>query len=545
MSRAISSVGASGTRKSVTSRIATEVELISTLIAGINKGEIKIPKFQRNFVWKDDQALDLLDSLANNYPVVSLLLWRTKERLLAERNIGEFSLPSTDDMEPTDYVLDGQQRLTVIYSCLGARESDGGFAVVYDLEEEKFLRIPENLKLHQFPLRKMFNTTQLLNFRAAVQTAQNGPAYQERLDGLIGAFSDYRLPVVTLKDLSVEEVCPIFERINSSGTKLSTYDLMVAATWNREFDLNDEVDEIRDALEPKGFGDINRETVLKCLSAVQLGTIKEQSLMTLRKLSKDEIRGLISITKESLLRTVDLLSTEFKIYSWDFLSYEALAVIISYIYAKINHLSPDQVRRVRQWFWRASFGERYKVGGEGFVSNDLKAVYEFVVNASGAAGDFGNPPTAKEWTGIAFRSNVSRSRAYILALAARRPRNLTNGSYTDPAIALSSYNKKQFHHVYPRAHLRRIGASTSDNLVINICMIAAAGNNAISDANPNAYLPRCAADLGPSADDVFQSNLLPKPSVFDYSQANYDQFLEARAPLVTELVAELCAGNVG
>ena len=326
MSRAISPVGASGTRKSVTSRITTEVELISTLIAGINKGEIKIPKFQRNFVWKDDQALDLLDSLANNYPVGSLLLWRTKERLLAERNIGEFSLPSTDDMEPTDYVLDGQQRLTVIYSCLGAKETDSGFAVVYDLEEEKFLRIPENPKLHHFPLRKMFNTTQLLNFRAAVQTtAQKGTVYQERLDGLIGAFSDYRLPVVTLKDLSVEEVCPIFERINSSGTKLSTYDLMVAATWNRDFDLNDEVDEIRDGLDPKGFGDIDRETVLKCLSAVQLGTIKEQSLMTLRRLAKQDMRGLIATAKESLLRTVDLLSTEFKIYSWDFLSYEALA----------------------------------------------------------------------------------------------------------------------------------------------------------------------------------------------------------------------------
>lgn len=58
-------------------------------------------------MWKDDQAIDLLDSLANNYPVGSLLLWKTKDKLRAERNIGEFSLPSTDDMDPTDYVLDG------------------------------------------------------------------------------------------------------------------------------------------------------------------------------------------------------------------------------------------------------------------------------------------------------------------------------------------------------------------------------------------------------------------------------------------------------
>lgn len=110
------------TRKNVVSRINTDTALMSTLIAGINKGEIKVPKFQRDFVWKDDQAIDLLDSLANNYPVGSLLLWKTKDKLRAERKIGEFSLPSTDDMEPTDYVLDGQQRLTVIYSCLGAKK---------------------------------------------------------------------------------------------------------------------------------------------------------------------------------------------------------------------------------------------------------------------------------------------------------------------------------------------------------------------------------------------------------------------------------------
>ncbi len=179
------------------------------MIAGIRKGEIKIPKFQRKFVWKDGQALDLLDSIANNYPVGSLLLWRTKDRLLTERNIGEFSLPSTDDMEPTDYVLDGQQRLTVIYACLGAAEKDPGFSVIYDLEEEKFLRTPDALKITHFPLRKMFNTTQLLNFRAAIQTSPERDELQRRLDALIGTFSDYRIPVVTLKDLSVEEVCPI------------------------------------------------------------------------------------------------------------------------------------------------------------------------------------------------------------------------------------------------------------------------------------------------------------------------------------------------
>ena len=219
-------------------------------------------------------------------------------------------------------------------------------------------------------------------------------------------------------------------------------------------------------------------------------------------------------------------------------------MIVCYVYGAVHHLTPDQVHRIRQWFWRSSFGERYKVGGEGFVSNDLKTVHNYVIDCSGSAADFGKPPTETEWMNIAFRSNVSRSRAYILALAARHPRNLTNGSYIDPSVALSGYNKKQFHHVYPRAHLRRAGLDSNDNLLINICMIAAVANNAISNSDPSSYLPKLAATLGAIGDDVFASNLLPMPSAFDYSKATYDEFLKERAPIVMGFVSKLCDGDV-
>jgi hypothetical protein len=124
-------------------------------------------------------------------------------------------------------------------------------------------------------------------------------------------------------------------------------------------------------------------------------------------------------------------------------------VIICAIYSKTDHLDPEQVVRVRQWFWRAAFGERYKVGGENFVSRDIEIVRGFIMEGSGAPKDFGEPPTTKEWAAIPFRSNVSRSRAFLLTLATLRPKNLTNGAAIDTAAALSSYNKKQFHHIYP------------------------------------------------------------------------------------------------
>lgn len=75
-------------------------------------------------------------------------------------------------------------------------------------------------------------------------------------------------------------------------------------------------------------------------------------------------------------------------------------------------------------------------------------------------------------------------------------------------------------------------------------MLAAAGNNAVSEADPKDYLPLCARKLGKSADTVFTSNLLPLPSQFDYSKAEYESFLEERAKIVTEFVNGLCDGDI-
>lgn len=59
----------------------------------IIEGEIKIPPFQRAFVWKKEQITDLMDSIYNDYPVGSVLLWEVNEKLPALRNIGGYKLP--------------------------------------------------------------------------------------------------------------------------------------------------------------------------------------------------------------------------------------------------------------------------------------------------------------------------------------------------------------------------------------------------------------------------------------------------------------------
>jgi hypothetical protein len=252
---------------------------------------------------------------------------------------------------------------------------------------------------------------------------------------------------VTLKDLTIEEVCPIFERINSSGTKLSIYDLMVAATWSEKFDLNHHVEVIADSLKTKSFHKIEKDTVLKCLSAVQFGSVKQEQIIALRDIDEVPMQSLVARVREGLLQAVDLLSTEFGIYSWDFLPYEALLLITCRICCEGLVKSGVDMERLRQWFWRSAFTERYRVGGD-FVSRDIGLVSDFVAGRNATAESFGVlPEDPLRWTRTLFRSNNSTSRAFILALAARHPRSLVTGASIDTAQALSKYNKKEFHHI--------------------------------------------------------------------------------------------------
>lgn len=69
---------------------------IRKIIEKTLSGEIRIPSFQRGFVWEPEKVAFFIDSLYKGYPIGSLLFWRTNIRLENERQLGNYSLP-----EPT------------------------------------------------------------------------------------------------------------------------------------------------------------------------------------------------------------------------------------------------------------------------------------------------------------------------------------------------------------------------------------------------------------------------------------------------------------
>jgi len=127
--------------------VQPEVVFLFDVLRQLGDGRLTIPRFQRPFVWRRDQMLDLLDSVYRQYPIGSILIWETDEKLATLDRIGPFP---THAQGPgiVGYVLDGHQRLSTLLAALVHHESTGGNDVLdddpgrwnlaFDLEGEGF-----------------------------------------------------------------------------------------------------------------------------------------------------------------------------------------------------------------------------------------------------------------------------------------------------------------------------------------------------------------------------------------------------------------------
>ncbi len=90
----------------------------SSLMDDISSGRLKIPQFQREFVWEMKKSASLLDSIVKGYSVGSFIFWNTRERLRSVKNIGNLNLPEPIQGDYVNFVLDGQQRITSLLASL-------------------------------------------------------------------------------------------------------------------------------------------------------------------------------------------------------------------------------------------------------------------------------------------------------------------------------------------------------------------------------------------------------------------------------------------
>lgn len=59
-----------------------------SLFNEIDTGQIKLPMFQREFVWDKEQSAKLIDSILKGYPIGTFIFWRTKDELRSYKDLG-------------------------------------------------------------------------------------------------------------------------------------------------------------------------------------------------------------------------------------------------------------------------------------------------------------------------------------------------------------------------------------------------------------------------------------------------------------------------
>ncbi len=518
------------------SEITSTPRRIDRIISRIEEGDIKIPAFQRGFVWKQEQVLALLDSIYRDYPIGSILLWQTSERLNSTRNIGGFLIPAREPAYPVNYVLDGQQRLATIYATFckdRSRDPQNArydidqdiFEIYFDLDDDKF--VPDCDLVNGHANLKMTSLLDVNKFFDDVNKLDE--KYRQKARDLQSKFQNYDIPVTTTTKRKKEEVGIIFERINNTGTKLTTLDLMIAWTWSEEFHLREELDDLTEILEIKGFGETPDKIILQCLAGIIKKTTKTRDILGLEP---ETVRNSIDKLKSSLEKSIDFLSTELHISSRDFLPHSHQIVPLAFFFSKVNTPDQEQSKILKQWFWKTSFSRRYS-GSTDTKMNDDITFFEKVVNHDYSDIDkYSYSVDKATLVNQRFSKSSPFARALLLLLAQKNPRNLVNGNRIDLGVALSEYNAKEYHHIFPRAFLKTKDIETNEiNSLCNFCFLPADSNKKIAGKSPSDYM----FDTVPSSaySKILNSNLMPLKKVI-YQKNQYASFLEERATLIIQ-----------
>jgi hypothetical protein len=504
---------------------------LSSLLADVTRGNIKIPVFQREFVWSDEQIMSLLDSIYRGYPVGSLLLWSTKESLDHERNIGGFELPVTPEDYPVNYLLDGQQRLTTLYGVFNSdsRTTDSELAdrfnVCFSPVDESFIHHSEADPALSINLRVILDTTKLLP-----ELARFNDSYKTVIARLTERFKDYEFPVVTIKDRTNQEVCRVFQRINSSGTKLSNLELLAAWTWSDQFDLRSEIETLLDRLSEKGYEDLDETLLMRCLSSIVLGSIEADELVDAEPTKL--IEGMATL-KQAMYATIDFLEKELQIKNVVFLPFPIMIVPLVKFYSIT--LRPDAVKlkALRKWFWFCSFSQRYKAGTNKLVMIDLENM-KSLADGKPIFDDLDNTVDSSIFKRT-WRINSTVAKAAICLLAQFKPRSFLTGMTVDLSNSLAAYNAREFHHIYPKAFLSDAGIGFHEaNVIANICLLTSNDNNLIKDRNPAEYFRDIQSD---QKDQIMNAALIPL-SVSDGSKP-FAEFIRLRAETLSKYASEL------
>lgn len=336
-------------------------QALQNLKAEIENGQIKIPQFQRDYVWDIEKAAALMDSIIRGYPIGALIYWRTSERLREVRDLGRIEFPEAREGERVNYVLDGQQRLTSILAALyglTVKLRDGtskGFSsLIVHLnrndDEAPIVRTDRPIEKDAACLL----LTELWSRRGEDFDACTGKTRDAR-DMFSDRLRTYGIPKVTLFEAELSIAIEVFSRINTGGQKLSVFEIMVAKTYDPDqgFDLVGKCEEFWEELQDAGFDSINPTDILQLIALILSGDCRKRTILDLER---DAFIETWPEAIDSVRAAVDYIKTAIRIPVSRLLPYSSLVIPIALFFQKNRRQPPSnrQAELLKDFFWRAA-----------------------------------------------------------------------------------------------------------------------------------------------------------------------------------------------
>lgn len=342
----------------------------------------------------------------------------------------------------------------------------------------------------------------------------------------------YRMDVLE-RTLSYDEVTEIFVRVNSLGTKLRGSDLALAqitAKWRGSLKT---FESFQGKCAEDGF-DLDLGIHLKNLIAFATG---QSRFLTVGNLQEDQLRSSWKESCKGMEFALNFLKANVGIDSPALLSSPFILVTIGYYGHKRNYkLSADDAKSLKFWVLSANAKGRYSRGStETFLDQDLTTIKqegnasELIERLRLQIGRLDISP--EELDGRTQRSALFKT--MFLAFRESGAKDWRD----QLTIALDhsgSQHRLQFHHIFPKALLKKNGIDREADDIANLAFISSKENKTISDKAPSIYLPQRVLEIG---QEQLEAQCIPMKKELLLLE-NYGDFLKVRRRLIAKRLNE-------
>jgi len=557
-------------------------ETLLTLINQARNGIIVLPQFQRNFVWSRDAITDLLLSIFQGYFIGSFLLLDVdKDNTPFDMRPIEGVDLSVRDLRPDKMILDGQQRLTSLHYVFAAPEIplrwtkkpyrfflDLKKLAAGDLENAiwsdradyvgRYLDRSYQFENLVIPFTEIENWN---DWRDAYEdwlwekgqdaVAEFRQSYRKPWTEYIKRLHDFQVPIIEIPKVNPEDqeeiaqVCAIFEKMNSTGVRLSVYDLLTARMYRYNVDMHSlwEQSVARYsslARVSDGKPDTYGVFLLRTIALLRGLDVKSKTIINLSH--EDFVRDWERAAKgmnEALQRITSNGPDGFGAFTDKWIPYSTMVSPMAAFLVLIreNQWDHEAYALLRRWYWASVFRERYAGAVESTIYRDFQ---DLVAVMSG-----GKEPAALSDARIHIIENpqftlldTSRVNAIyrgVMCLVALR------GAKDFQADDSIEFHVLDDHHIFPKGAFKKLKQANGEpypkkliDCVVNRTLISSSTNRRISKSLPSNYVRRLIPQE--RLEEILASHFINQRAMQAMLEDDFDAFLLAREQ---SLIAEI------